>query len=46
MAALNIAHEYLQCTTGEGAAGSGANSKLQDMAEKLELALDRYRSVL
>jgi cell division protein ZapA len=41
MAALNIAHELLQCQSDGGSADS--DTRLQEMTDKLQHALNRYR---
>lgn len=43
MAALNIAHEYLQCINNSGSTGVMPNERLNRLQEKVELALNRYK---
>ena len=44
MAALNIAHDLLQCESGKGE-GTGAKNKLRSLQAKVEAAISRGRQL-
>ena len=45
MAALNIAHDLLQCQSGDGVEGPGAKTKLRNLQAKVEAAITRGRQM-
>ena len=45
MAALNIAHDLLQCESGKGDVGPGAKTRLKNLQAKVEAAISRGRQL-
>jgi cell division protein ZapA len=43
MAALNIAHEYLQCKNNRVSSPAAPSERLNNLQEKVEMALNRYK---
>jgi cell division protein ZapA len=45
MAALNIAHDLLQCESGKDDVGPGAKTRLRNLQAKVEAAISRGRQL-